>query len=208
MGTDDDPRFLRSRQVILNAARELLLANGPSAVTHQQIAEHAGIGRATVYRHWPRTDQLLAEAMATVPMPFFNSPTRPIRVWLARELTAIARELEQDDVRAVSTTLANAALWDPEMNARRGRYAATLTARLSAAIQEAQHLGELQIEVEPDAIAALIIGPIYYRATIEHTITDADTIEHCIARLGTWTGVNSQTAGPADPNVDGDERGD
>ena len=189
MGTDD-PRFLRSREVILNAARELLLAHGPSAVTHQQIAEHAGIGRATVYRHWPRTDQLLAEAMATVPMPFFNSPTRPVRVWLIRELAALARELEQDDVLAVSTTLANSALWDPEMDARRGAFAATLTERLSAAVQEAQRLGELELEVEPAGVAALLIGPIYYRATIEHTTTDPGTIEHCIANLGTWTSVN------------------
>jgi AcrR family transcriptional regulator len=187
MATVGDPRFLRSRQLILNAARELLRAHGPSAVTHQQIAEHAGIGRATVYRHWPRTDQLLAEAMATVPLPFFDSPTRPVRVWLARELTAIARELEQDDVLAVSTTLANAALWDTEMDARRGAFAATLTARLSAAVEEAQRSGELQLEVEPDAVAALTIGPIYYRATIEHATSDPDTIERCISQLGTWT---------------------
>jgi len=182
-----DPRFQRSREAILTAARELLLAHGPSAVTHHQIAEHAGIGRATVYRHWPRTDQLLGEAMATVPMPFFDTPTRPLRKWLVQELTAIARQLEHDDVLAVSTTLANAALWVADMDARRATFAVALTERLSAALEEAQRLGEFELRAEPKAIAALTIGPLYYRATIEHTTTTPETIEHCVTALGTWT---------------------
>jgi AcrR family transcriptional regulator len=187
VAAEADPRFVRSREAILEAARALLLAHGPSAVTHHQIAEHAGIGRATVYRHWPRTDQLLAEAMATVPMPFFESPTRPVRAWLHRELTAIARQLEQHDVLAVATTLAHTALWDAGMDARRSTFAATLTARLAVAVQGARRSGELQLRVAPDEVAALLIGPIYYRATIERVPADSDMIERSIAGLGTWT---------------------
>lgn len=86
----------------------------------------------------------------------------------------------------MSTTLANAALWDAEMDARRATFAATLTTRLSAVLEEAQRLGELEPQVKPDTVAALVIGPVYYRATIEHTTTDLATIEHCVATLGTW----------------------
>lgn len=182
-----DPRFVRSRDAILTAARELLLAHGPSAVTHHQIAEHAGIGRATVYRHWPRTDELLAEAMATVPMPFFASPTPPVRAWLLHELTSLARQLDQPDVLAVATTLAQAALWDTGMDARRRSFAETLTDRLDAAVEEARRTGELQLQVAPEEVAALLVGPIYYRATIEHRATDLELIERSVAALGTWT---------------------
>jgi AcrR family transcriptional regulator len=187
MTSAGDPRFLRSREAILDAARELLLAQGPAAVTHQQIATHAGIGRATVYRHWPRTDQLLAEAMATVPMAFFDVPQRPLRAWLVGELTAIARQLEHHDVLAVSTTLANAAVWDAAMDDRRAGFAAALTERLAAALAEAQRVGELELRVDPGTAAALTVGPVYYRATIEHSATDPETIEHCVAALGVWT---------------------
>ena len=186
MAAVSDPRFQRSRETILTSARELLLTYGPVAVTHQQIADHAGIGRATVYRHWPRTDQLLAEAMATVPMPFFDAPQRPLRTWLVRELTAIARQLEHHDVLAVSTTLANAALWDTDMDARRASFAAALLERLSAALEQAEQLGELELQTDPQAGAALTIGPIYYRATIEHSTTGPETIEHLVASLGNW----------------------
>jgi hypothetical protein len=46
-----------------------------------------GVGRATVYRHWPGPDQLLLDAMAQVDLPFFREPVSPVRPWLRRELS-------------------------------------------------------------------------------------------------------------------------
>ena len=156
-------------------------------MTHVQVAELAGVGRATVYRHWPRSDLLLAEAMATVPMPFFTSPTTPIRQWIRTELTALARELELHDVRAVATTLANTALWDPSMDARRAQFAQLLTDRLAAGLDEAHARGELTMSVDSLSAAAVMIGPLYYRSTIEHGCIDDPLIDTVIAALGHWT---------------------
>jgi AcrR family transcriptional regulator len=185
--TETDPRYLRSREAILHAARELLLAKGPTAVTHVQVAERAGVGRATVYRHWPRAELLLMEAMATVPMPFFDEPTVPTRDWLRRELTAIARQLDLDDVRAVSTTLATTALWDEHMDARRAQFAGVLSDRLAAALDDARARGEITLAIPSRDAAAMAIGPLYYRSTIEHSPGDAAFIEAVIAALGTWS---------------------
>ncbi|MFD9738225.1 TetR/AcrR family transcriptional regulator [Umezawaea sp. NPDC059074] len=182
-----DPRFLRSQEAILTAARALLLESGPTAVTHAQVAERAGVGRATVYRHWPRTDLLLVEAMATVPMPFFDNPTVPTKDWLRRELTAIADQLALDDVRAVSTTLANSALWDEVVDARRARFADILTTRLAAVLDDAEARGELTLVLPSDHAAALTIGPLYYRSTIERSAPDTTLVEATLSALGTWT---------------------
>ena len=43
----------RTRQRIVEAAIELHQTIGPAATTISQIAEHAGVGRVTVYRHFP-----------------------------------------------------------------------------------------------------------------------------------------------------------
>jgi len=185
--TETDPRFLRSRAAILTAARDLLLEKGPTAVTHVQVAERAGVGRATVYRHWPRAEVLLIEAMEAVPLPFLDNPTVPTRDWLRRELTALARQLDLDDVRAVSTTLANTALWDEEMNARRAQFAGILAGRLAAALDDAQTRGEITLAAASQNAAALAIGPMYYRSTIERTPTDSGLIEAIIAAMGTWS---------------------
>lgn len=186
MASHDDPRALRSKEAILQAARQLLLDGGPSAVTHVRVAAYAGVGRATIYRHWPKTEQLLAEAMATVPMPFFALPTDPVRDWLRTELTVIARQLDLDDVRAVATTLANTALWDPQMAARRETFARVLAERLAAALDNAQTHGQLRLNVDSSAAAALLLGPLYYRSTIEHRPTDEHLIDTAIASLGNW----------------------
>ncbi|MGW6442855.1 TetR/AcrR family transcriptional regulator [Lentzea sp. NPDC055074] len=187
MTNETDPRFQRSREAILNAARELLLESGPAAVTHVQVAERAGVGRATVYRHWPRPEPLLVEAMATVPMPFLDKPTVPTRDWLHRELTAIARQLELDDVRAVSTTLANTALWDETMDARRAQFAGILTARLAAVLDDARTRGEIVLALPSRDAAAMTIGPMYYRSTIERAPTDSTLIDAAINALGAWS---------------------
>jgi AcrR family transcriptional regulator len=187
MGSNTDPRSVRSREAILHAARQLLLEHGPSAVTHVQVAERSGVGRATVYRHWPRSDQLLGEAMGTVPMPFFATPTEPVQEWLHDELRILGRQLELDDVRAVATTLANTALWVPEMAARRDAFARVLAERLAAALDHAQRHGGLRLSIDSSAAAALLLGPLFYRSTIEHAPVDEPLLEAAIASLGTWT---------------------
>ena len=187
MNTASDPRFQRSQQAILSAARALLLEKGPVAVTHAQVAERAGVGRATVYRHWPRAAELLAEAMATVPMPLLDNPSIPTRQWLTRELTTLARQLELDDVRAVATTLASAALWDQQMDARRAQFATILADRLADALGPAHERGEVSLAMPVRDAAAFLVGPIYYRSTIEHGPADAALIETLVAAIGVWT---------------------
>jgi AcrR family transcriptional regulator len=185
--SETDPRALRSREAILNAARELLLESGPTAVTHVRVADRAQVGRATVYRHWPRVEPLLLEAMATVPMPFLDKPAAPTREWLRRELTAIARQLELDDVRAVSTTLANTALWDEDVDARRARFAGILADRLATALDDARARGEITLALTSRDAAAMTIGPMYYRSTIERAPIDAALVDAAVAALGTWS---------------------
>lgn len=186
MPVSDDPRATRSKQAILHAARQLLLEHGPGAVTHVQVAERSGVGRATIYRHWPKADQLLGEVMATVPVPFFADPTEPVREWLRTELAVIARQLELDDVCAVTTTLANTALWDPAMDARRAMLAQVLAERLTAALDQAQSQSHLELNIDSAAAAALLLGPLYYRSTIEHAPIDDSLIDAAVASLGTW----------------------
>ena len=186
MNAESDPRFQRSQEAILSAARALLLEKGPVAVTHVQVAQRAGVGRATVYRHWPRADELLAEAMATVPMPLLDNPTVPTREWLTRELTTLAQQLELAEVRAVATTLASTALWDRQMDARRAQFATTLAERLAGALDMAQGRGEVELAGSGRDAAAFLVGPIYYRSTIEHGPADPTLIETLITAIGTW----------------------
>src|SRR5213082_592514 len=80
-----DPRAARSREAILAAAYDLLAREGPGAITHQRVAQQAGVGRATVYRHWAAPQDLLRDVLSTAALP--------LRPWLHAELRQLADEL-------------------------------------------------------------------------------------------------------------------
>lgn len=58
-----DQQARRSR--LIEAARELALQGGYSAVTMHDVADMAGVARATVYRYFASKDHLLTEVAAT-----------------------------------------------------------------------------------------------------------------------------------------------
>ena len=64
------------RDAILDAAAALALERGRRAVTMSQIAEAAGIGRATLYKYFPDIDAIL-------------------HAWHARQITGHLRELAE-----------------------------------------------------------------------------------------------------------------
>ncbi len=187
MSTSDDPRAVRSREAILAAGRALLVEHGPEAVTHAQVADRAGVGRATVYRHWPRAHDLLSEVMAQVPFPFFTDRTSPTRAWLRASMVAIAEELHLVEVRAVATTLIHASQWDEALDARRRAFAETVAERVGSALLDAEAEGEVWLRVPASSAAAVLLGPLFYRATIERGSLDDGVVDASLDAIGTWS---------------------
>lgn len=68
------PRDPQADVRILNAAADLILAHGFDAMTVDEVAAAAHVGKATVYRRWARKDDLAVAAMQRlynneVPLP-------------------------------------------------------------------------------------------------------------------------------------------
>ncbi len=160
-----DPRATRSRDVMLDAARALLQQDGPAGVTHQRVAQRAGVGRATVYRHWPRPETLLQDAIAGVELPFFAGPAGHDpqdadgrAAWLHRELRRLADELALPAVARVTAAVLQTAQWDPGARHRLDRWLDQIDQRLRAA-------GVAR--GADDGTAALLVGPLVYRAVFQ-----------------------------------------
>ncbi|TQS41032.1 TetR/AcrR family transcriptional regulator [Cryptosporangium phraense] len=174
---------------MLAAARELLLRHGPTAVTHQRVAEQAGVGRATVYRHWARTEALLLDAMSGSDLPWFREPRTPVRAWLHRELRGLADEMAQPEVAAVTLTLMHGALWDVEIAKQRDASVANLNDRVGVALRLASESGEAQPAVKPADAAALLIGPLVYRTAMQRGAVPDEVITRAIDTVAVWTGT-------------------
>ena len=61
-----DPRVERSRAAVVDASAQLLLDQGPDAVTHARVANAAGVSRTTVYRYYPERSDLLRATIEVI----------------------------------------------------------------------------------------------------------------------------------------------
>ena len=193
----------RSRKAMLEAARDLLVREGPAGVTHQRVAVQAGVGRATVYRHWPRTDQLLLDAMSLVDFPFFRDPVTPVRPWLRGQLRVLADEMALPPVAAIALAMMRGSAGS--LPAEVGdRFRATGTNGIGAALALAVAAGELDGAPGPQDAAALLVGPILQRTCMEGGTVSDDLIERIIDSVGSWR--PGQTGGLSRPPGGGDLR--
>ena len=59
---------------VLNAALELFLTEGADSLTPSRLSDRSGVGRATIYRHWPDKARLIADLLRAAT----HKPTEPI----------------------------------------------------------------------------------------------------------------------------------
>ena len=72
---DVDPRWLRSRTRLLDAAADLLRAGGIDAVTIDAVTKESKVARTTLYRHFGCSSDLLAATLEQVFPPITQPPS-------------------------------------------------------------------------------------------------------------------------------------
>jgi len=158
---------------LLEAAATLLRAGGPSAVTVDAVTRTANVARATLYRHFPSGNDLLAAAFNSLIPP---SPTPSAEGSLRDRLVALM--LEQAESVARAPALLTAMSWlslgrdleefpeprhavpadSPAITTLRERIAQQYAAPFDELFDspEAAELGE----VDRSRAIALLIGPL------------------------------------------------
>jgi len=74
-GEDVDPRWVRSRTRLLDAAAELLRAGGIEAVTIDAVTRESKVARTTLYRHFGCSSDLLAATLERLLPPVTAPPS-------------------------------------------------------------------------------------------------------------------------------------
>jgi AcrR family transcriptional regulator len=192
-----DPRAARSREAILAAAFDLLAREGPGAITHQRVAQQAGVGRATVYRHWAAPEDLLRDVLYTAELPFFATPALPLRSWLRAELRQLADELALPAVASLAIALMEQTR--PACSAGTGphRHVTAITERLAAAFALAVDAGELDTAPDPALAAAHLIGPLIYRTTLQAAAVPDSLLAQVIDGVADWRAPDPARSRPA-----------
>src|SRR5260370_31628953 len=117
------PRSQEADRAILTATVELLAERGLTAMSIEEVAARAGVGKTTIYRRWPSKGLLALDAFVASfreqqPLP----DTGTLRGDLTAALRAWVRAVTQTPMGSMLTGLIAEAQHDPELRgAWRGR---------------------------------------------------------------------------------------
>jgi len=179
-----DPRVTRSREAIREAVIRIIQTEGPGAVTHQHVADRAGVGRATVYRHWPKPEDLLLEAMQQLDLPFLE-PTPdahlvPLRERLRADLRHLRDNLAAPIMPSMIATIIDRGQREDIYRGQHQRLIARAIAHMETALGWAVERGELDLRPDADALVSQLLGPLVFRRLIADRPTSDDLIDHII----------------------------
>ncbi|MHA3023567.1 TetR/AcrR family transcriptional regulator [Mycobacterium sp. BMJ-28] len=206
MSAETDPRPARSRARLLDAATALLRSGGPGAVTIDAVLRSANVARATLYRHFPSGNELLAAAFhALIPPAPQPPPDGPLRDRLTAVVQAQAALIAEVPVTvAAMSWLAlggdmPALPWagtpghsdSPEVQTLRERVAEQYAAPLEAVLGSPDALAQLG-DVDRTRAAALLLGPVVLGKL--STLPDFDYAEIARAAVDGFLATHSISA--------------
>ena len=130
-----DPRWVRSRTRLLDAAADLLRAGGIEAVTIDAVTKESKVARTTLYRHFGCSSDLLAATLEQLMPPITEPPsTGSLRDRLVELLCRQATLYEEAPLHL--TTLAWLALRSNTDDAADGQGGQTPNSALQARVVE------------------------------------------------------------------------
>lgn len=165
--TERKPTHLR-RAELADAALHIVATRGIAALSTRTLAEATGLTSGALFRHYPSLSELLVGVCARageLVEATFPDPSLPPRERLAA-LTRARLELVREHPGVPQLVLSDQfALALPEAGrAHLRRAVGTTHTFLAAAFRDGQERGEVRVEVDADALAALFLGAMQVAA--------------------------------------------
>jgi AcrR family transcriptional regulator len=138
----------RNRTAIVQAASELMAGRG-AAILVPEVARRAGVGQATVYRHFPDRDALAAAVIAH----HLERLEASVKAGAGRP--AMFRQLLREALHTQIEMLPLVLLVRRLATATRERYQRRMVLALSAPLRLAQHHGYVRVDLTPEDLVLL-----------------------------------------------------
>jgi AcrR family transcriptional regulator len=164
------PRSPEADRAILAAALDLLASRGLAAMSIEEVAARAGVGKATIYRRWPSKGLLALDAFVEAfreqqPLP----DTGTLRGDLVAALTAWVRLVTGTPMGPMLTGLIAEAQHDPGLRAAwRDRVLEPLRSQHRIMLDRAIGRGELPATIDQEVVLDLFFGAAQHRLLLGH----------------------------------------
>lgn len=194
------PRSPEADLAIVDAALAVFAEEGFDGLTMEAVAARAGVGKATVYRRYPGKAELViraASCLSAAEAPEADTGSLP------GDLHAIARNL----VHLLTETVAGRCVAElvaalprcAQLTEEHQRFTAERRRYTVDAVQRAVARGELAADADPELVADLVAGPIFYQHLVMRGRLDAGYADRVVDAVLGW--LARDHAGDAAPAV-------
>lgn len=163
-----DPRVERSRRVILEATLAELGRVGYGPLTIEGVAARAGVGKSTIYRHWPGKLELVEDAFSSLRSAVADTGEGSFRDRVVAMLTGVAAHVADSRFSECLPAMIDAAERDEHVKALQQRITTERRGHLVALLDEGVAAGELPPGSDTDLLADALVGPIFLRRLLLH----------------------------------------
>jgi AcrR family transcriptional regulator len=159
-------RSRRAESAILEATIALLSEVGFGGLTIDGIAARAGVGKATIYRHWASKAEVALEAFRAFVPPLDDPDTGLFTDDLRSVLQQMVDGLSNSPLAGILPSLVEAAEREPEVERLFKEFGSTRRAVFRGVFTRAAARGELRDGLDYDLAIDLLVGPIFTRRLI------------------------------------------
>ncbi len=173
-----DPRVVVSRERVLTTPLDLLTETGLGELTIDDISRRSGVAKTTIYRHWANRSALVIDACSRMTDAEEAPPdTGSLEGDLRTIVTYIADLLGTARWSSIVPSIVDAAEHDPEFADIHRRIQRGHAAPVRVALDRAAVRGEIPSTTDRDAVAAAVLGPLFYRRWYSRERIDAEFVD-------------------------------
>jgi AcrR family transcriptional regulator len=163
------------REEILEAAADLLFAEGMRGFTIEKVAHLSGASKMTIYKWWPSKGALALDGYFHRVDPQLVFPdTGDIEADLRTQLHTFLGVIRDSPAGRVIGELIGQAQSDPELKAAYlQRYSGPQRAKAQAAMETAKERGQLRADLDCETVVDQLWGACYHRLLLpDQPLTD------------------------------------
>jgi AcrR family transcriptional regulator len=176
------PRSQEADRAILTATVELLATKGLAAMSIEEVAARAGVGKATIYRRWSSKGLLALDAfVASFRAQQAQPDTGTLRGDLTAALRAWVRAVTRTPMGPMLTGLIAEAQHDAELRAAwRDRVIEPLRSQHRMMLDRAMARGEIPTSVDREVVLDLFFGAAQHRLLLGHLPLTDDFVREVV----------------------------
>jgi AcrR family transcriptional regulator len=164
MGEIGRPRSQAAHDAVLKAALRLITKRGFRAVSVNEIAAEAGVGKMTLYRHWPNKAALVMDSLLVLIGSETDFPKAGSAIESLRKQLDLQAAFFRSSRGTLIRSLVAEAQSDPELAiAFRERWLNPRREGVRQIMRAAVAEGSLRRDIDIETAIDLLYGSLYYR---------------------------------------------